>query len=174
MILDDFESPGVHFLMIFEYFGCQGFILSPRLGFLWFWRPFRAKGVVLFGSIFDTFWMQCLMHFLVPFWKTLFAKYGARSIQNGRHLEVILMTFWGTGYFLIFATSIIRNLICWGREGTQIASFLVTLEGALREASGKWFFVILSDFGLPGGDQLAPKKHQKMRPKKVLKNGTAT
>ena len=45
MILSDFGGPGAHFLMIFEYFGCLGtrpgglgHILSPRLGFLWFWR----------------------------------------------------------------------------------------------------------------------------------------
>ena len=47
------------------------------------------------------------------------------------------------------------------------------LEGALREASGTRFLKILSHFGLPGGDHLAPKRHQKKRPKKVLKNGSA-
>ena len=44
------------------------------------------------------------------------------------------------------------------------------LAGALRKASGTRFLTILSDFGLPGGDHLAPKRHQKMRPKKVFKN----
>ena len=44
-------------------------------------------------------------------------------------------------------------------------------EGALREASGTCFFEILSDFGLPVGAHLAPKRHQKMRPKKWWKKG---
>ena len=39
-------------------------------------------------------------------------------------------------------------------------------EDALREASGTRFFVILNAFGLPLGSNLAPKRHQKMRPKK--------
>ena len=47
------------------------------------------------------------------------------------------------------------------------------LAGALRKASGTRFLTILSDFGLPGEDHLAPKRHQKMRPKKVFKNGHA-
>jgi len=47
------------------------------------------------------------------------------------------------------------------------------LEGALREVSGTRFLTILSDFGIPGGDHLAPKSHQKMRPKKRLKKGSA-
>ena len=42
------------------------------------------------------------------------------------------------------------------------------LEGALRKASGTWFLRILMDFGLPGGDHLAPKRHQKQGPKKVI------
>ena len=33
---------------------------------------------------------------------------------------------------------------------------------------------ILNDFGVPGEDHLAPKKHQKIRPKKRLKNGSAS
>ena len=48
------------------------------------------------------------------------------------------------------------------------------LAGALRKASGTRFLTILSDFGLPGGDHLAPKRHQKMRRKKVVKNGHAS
>ena len=48
------------------------------------------------------------------------------------------------------------------------------LAGALWKASGTRFLTILSDFGLPGGDHLAPKRHQKMRPKKVVKNGHAS
>ena len=48
------------------------------------------------------------------------------------------------------------------------------LEGALREASGTQFFAILSDFGVPGKDHLAPKRHQKKRPKKEVKNGSAS
>ena len=47
------------------------------------------------------------------------------------------------------------------------------LAGALRKASGTRFLTILSDFGLPGGDHLAPKRHQKMRLQKELKNGNA-
>ena len=39
-------------------------------------------------------------------------------------------------------------------------------KSALREASGTQLFGISSDFGLPEGDHLAPKSHQKMRPKK--------
>ena len=47
------------------------------------------------------------------------------------------------------------------------------LEDALREASETRFLVILSDFGVPGKDHLAPKRHQKKRPKKEVKNGSA-
>ena len=47
------------------------------------------------------------------------------------------------------------------------------MEGALREASGTQFLVILSDFGVPGEDHLAHKNHQKIRPKKRLNNGSA-
>ena len=48
------------------------------------------------------------------------------------------------------------------------------LEDALREAPGTRFLVILSDFGLPLGDHLAPKNHQKMRLKKKLEKGNAS
>ena len=41
------------------------------------------------------------------------------------------------------------------------------LEGALREASGTLFFVILREFGVPGAAHLAPKRHQKQGSKKV-------
>ena len=46
--------------------------------------------------------------------------------------------------------------------------FGVFFKSALREASGARFLRILSDFELPEGDHLAPKSHQKMRPKKRL------
>ena len=41
-------------------------------------------------------------------------------------------------------------------------------KSALREASGTQFLRILSDFEFPEGDHLAPKSHQKKRPKKRL------
>ena len=54
-----------------------------------------ANPYLVLEVIFDGFWRQILLHFLIPFWIALFAKYGARSIENGNHLEVILMTFLG-------------------------------------------------------------------------------
>ena len=51
---------------------------------------------------------------------------------------------------------------------TVSSIFGVFFKSALREASGTQFFVILNDFELPGDDHLAPKSHQKKRPKKKL------
>ena len=50
--------------------------------------------------------------------------------------------------------------------------FGVFFKSALREASGTRFFVILNDFGLPGDDHLASKRHQqKETQNKALKRG---
>ena len=46
-------------------------------------------------------------------------------------------------------------------------------DGALRKASGTRFWVILSDFGVPGGDHLAPKNDQQIRDKKRVEKGHA-
>ena len=118
MILIDFGGPGAHFLMIFEYFGCLGTPpgglgahFEPKARILVILVTSPPEKLTLFGSFFDTFWVQFLRHFLVPFWKALFVKCGAKSIQNGRHLEVSLRSFWETGDFLIFDTPIARNPI---------------------------------------------------------------
>ena len=58
-ILSDFRGPGAHF-------GGLGAHFEDTSDFLWFWRVFRAKGVVTLEVIFDTFWMQFLVFFWVP------------------------------------------------------------------------------------------------------------
>ena len=132
---------GAHFWWFLSILGAWeplleawGTTLSPRFGFLWFWCHFRAKAVVPFWLIFGGFLGSFLSHFLIRFWKSLFGKYAAKSIQNGRLLEVSWRSFLGTGDSLIFDTPLIRNPIFWGREGTHIASFLVTF---LRVLSGR-------------------------------------
>ena len=148
----DFGSPGSHdfewfwrpresFLMIFEYFGCLGtppgglgahFETKARIFVILMTFP-REKGRH-FWFFFDVFWIQILLFFLSVHFSSFFVIWGARRLQNGSHLEVILRTFFMTGYFLIFATPTVRNLDFWGLEGTQIASFLVTF---LRVLSGR-------------------------------------
>ena len=88
----------------------------------------------LFVSLFHTCWIQFLVFFLSVRFFWIFCDLGCPKHPNGSHLEVILMTFLMTGYFLIFATPILRNLDFWGLEGTQIASFWVTF---LRLLSGR-------------------------------------
>ena len=114
MILGDFGGPGVHFLMIFE---ARGLILEawrPILTISWIFSDFGdltpLKSYSLFGSFFDTFCIQFFSVFLNARFSGFFVILGAQRLQNGRHLEVILLTFLMTGYFLIFATPTVRNL----------------------------------------------------------------
>ena len=179
MILSDFGGPGAHFSWFLSILGAWealleawGHILSPRLGFLWFWRLYPPESLVPFWLLFWYFLDSIVSVFSSArlFW--FFVILGAQSIQNGRHLEVILRSFLGTGDFLIFDTPPIRKPIFWGREGTQNCIILGDFfEDALREASGTRFLMILSDFGLSVGAHLAPKRHQKMRPQKWWKKG---
>ena len=90
MIFSDFKGPGAHF-------GSLGTHFEDISDFCDFGDVFPLKKQSLFGSFFDTCWVQFLVHFLVPFWKALFTKYDAKSISNGKHLEVMLMIFFGTG-----------------------------------------------------------------------------
>ena len=155
--------------MIFEYFGCLGTSpgglghhFEPKARIFVILVIFPPESLVPFGLLFWYFLDAFFSHFLVPFWKPLFVKYGAKSIQNGRHLEVILRSFLVTGDFLIFDTPIARNPIFWGREGTQNASFLVTF---LRVLSGRplehdcWrFWAILGSLWEPKRLQKGIKK----------------
>ena len=91
MILSDFGSPGALFLMIFEYFGCLGtlpgglgHILSPRLGFLWFWRPLRHEKLVLFEVMFDTFCIYSFCVFLSVWFSGFFVSLGAQRLHFGK------------------------------------------------------------------------------------------
>ena len=177
MILSDFGGPRALFLMIFEYFGCLGtlpgglgHILSPRLGFLWFWRPLRHEKLVPFWLIFWYF----LHHFFSVFLNTIFSWFfviwGAPRLHFGRLFWITFLTearkrksVFGLHRRVRIAYPAFPNCIIFGDF----------LEGALREASGTRFLMILGDFEVPEGDHLAPKSHQKMRPKKRLKNGNA-
>ena len=75
MILSDFGGPGAHFLMIFEYFGGLGHILTPRLGFFRFLRFYRRESLPPFWPKMDqkSSKIRCqTQHFFGSlFWSTL-------------------------------------------------------------------------------------------------------
>ena len=71
------------------------------------------------------------------------------------------------------STKINVNLLTFSRKSRHVGDFHAKviifgdfLEGALRQASGIRFLMILVDFRLPGADHSAPKRHQKLGPKK--------
>ena len=182
MILSDFGGPGPHFLMIFEYFGCLGtppgglgHILSPRLGFLWFWRPLRHEKVprfwVLFWYFLDGFFSAFSGTLLEGTFCQIWCQKHPKWEAFGGHFE----DMFDDRLFLDFCYPYCTKpwfLRSGGHPNCII--FGDFFEGALREASGTRFFRILSDFGLQMGGHLAPKRHQKKRPKKEVKNGSAS
>ena len=110
MILSDFGGPGIHFLMIFE---ARGLILEtwrPILTISWIFSDFDDISARKGQSFLASFWIQILLFFLSVHFSSFFVIWGARRLQNGRHLEVTLRTFLVIGYFLIFATPILRYL----------------------------------------------------------------
>ena len=74
-------------------------------------ETFPGQTPIPFEIIFQHFLAAFVYCFLVCVFLRFFEILGARSIQNGRHLEVMLRSFWGTGDFLIFHTPLIRNPI---------------------------------------------------------------
>ena len=65
--------------------------------------PFWLRVWYFLDAFFGVFLSMCFFRFSVIL--------DAKSIQNGRPLEVILRSFLGTGDFLIFDTPIVRNAI---------------------------------------------------------------
>ena len=114
--------------------GGLGHHLEPKGRFCVIWVPFPGQSLVPFGSFFDAFYDHSWRHFLEPFCKALFVKYGTKSIQNGKHLDVILRSYFITGDVLICETPLMRTFIFLSREYTQNTSFLVTI---LRMLSGE-------------------------------------
>ena len=179
MILCDFGCLGAHFLMIFEYFGCLG-TLPGGLG-----AHFEPKARIF--VILEIFPPEILVPFWLLFWYFLGSFFSAFS---GTLLEGTFCQIWcqkhpkweafGGHFEVIFGKR--RFLDFWYpyctkpyilRSGgyPKCIIFGDFFEGALREASGTRFFAILSDFGIPVGAHLAPKRQQKMRPKKWWKKG---
>ena len=181
MILSDFGGSGVHFLMIFEYFKCLGtppgglgahfepkariFVISITFRNergIPFWGPFWILFASNFQCFFECpfFWIFCDLGCpMAPKWEPFGGHFD--DIFEDRLFLDFCYPYCTKPWFLRSGGH--PNCIIFGNF----------FEGALRKASGTRFFTILNDLGLPGGDHLAPKRHQKQGPKKVVKNGTA-
>ena len=163
MISNDFGGPGAHF-------GGLGAHFEGPADFLRFWSLSATKKESLFEVIFDTFLIHFLVFFECPFF-LIFCDLGCPEAP-----------FWEAFWITFLAEARKRKSVFGLHRRVRIAYpafpnciiFGDFLAGALRKASGTRCLTILSDFGLPGGDHLAPKRHQKMRPKKVVKNGHAS
>ena len=169
--------------MIFKYFGWLGtpfggleHILTQGSDFYDFGDLSAAKGYLVFGSFFDTF----RIHLLVFFWVFVFLVFLWFGCPKAPFLEAFWLLFGSLGPLQSENEKVCLD--CTGVCGLHIQpsgkkTFPMILgvffKSALREASGTWFFVIFSDFGLPGDDHLASKRRQKKRPKKVFENGDA-
>ena len=103
MILGDFGGPGVHFGGLEAHF-------DDILDFCDFKDVFHANPYLVFEVKMRHFLDPIFSVFLSAHFSGFFVILGAQWLQNGSHLEVILMTFLRTGYFLIFATPTVRNL----------------------------------------------------------------
>ena len=161
--------------MIFEYFGCLGtppgglgHHFEPKARIFVILEPFFRESLVPFwilfwcflGAFFSAFFGTLLESTFSQIWCQKHPKWEA----FGGHFEVIFgnrrfLDFWYPSHTkpYILRSGGYPNRIIFGDF----------FEGALREASGTWFFAILSDFGLPEGGHLAPKRHQKQGSKKV-------
>ena len=136
----------------------------PRKG-----TSFLAPFLILFASCFLCFFECSFFLFFcdfgcpkAPFWEAFWLLFGSLGPLESESEKVCLD-----------CTGVCGLHIQPSGKMTFPIIFGVFFKSALREASGTRFFKILNDFELPEGDHLAPKSHQKMRPTKRLKKGSA-
>ena len=107
--------------------GGLGHILSPSLGFLWFWRHLRHERVVPFwGQNATTNRLFAVLFFNV-FLSARFSWFcvilSAPRLHFGRLLEVILGAFSGTLDFLFLMTPTMNITHFWRPEVLKIEAF---------------------------------------------------
>ena len=129
----------------------------PRKGTS-FLTPFLILVASCFLCFFECSIFRCFCDFGCPkaqFWKAFWLLFGSLGPLESENEKVCLDCTGVCGLHIQPSGKMTFSII-----------FDVFFKSALREASGTRFFVILSDFGLPGDDHLAPKRQQQIRPKK--------
>ena len=178
MILGDFGGPGVHFLMIFE---ARGLILEawrPILTIFWIFSEFGdftpLKKESLFGSFFDTFWMQSFKVFWVLVFFCFFCDSGCPMAPkwgpSGGHFEDIF----DDRLFLDFCYPYCTKPWFLKSGGYPNRSFFVTFLRVFWAKPLEHDFEDFHRFWVPWGRPFGSKKASKKRPKTVVKNGAAS
>ena len=99
--------------------------------------------------------------------------WGARGLHFGRLFGSLFRPKRENEEVCLDCTGVCGLHIQLGRRDSKLKLFRGLFQGSILGGLRGEIFGDFDDFGIPGGDHLAPKSHQKMRPKKRLKKGSA-